>query len=158
FAIAWQSDTQDGAGFGIYLHRYNSAGVATSSELQVNQTTSANQSDPTIAMDDAGDLVGGWRSDAKAPEGIWARMYYTAGAATGEFLVSQYSSGHLLSRPRVAMDAVGNFVMVWDSSGQDGDSYGVYGRRYTLAGTPDTAEFRVNTTTVGSQRAAAIAM
>jgi|GEM_PF-600632 len=58
--------------------------------------------------------------------------------------------------PKVAMDPSGNFVIVWQSQGQDpGDSasqWGVYGRRYQADGTAiDAAEFRVTTTTTGDQ-------
>ncbi|MDV7396407.1 hypothetical protein RZS08_33745, partial [Arthrospira platensis SPKY1] len=41
--------------------------------------------------------------------------------------------------------------MVWDSKGQDGSSYGIYGQFYDPTGNAIGAEFRVNAHTVSSQ-------
>src|SRR5262249_56751936 len=54
--------------------------------------------------------------------------------------------------PAVAADALGNFVIVWQSAGQDGDGWGVYGQRFAADGTPLGGEFQVNTTAAGDQR------
>ncbi|MDY3554380.1 hypothetical protein R5W24_003500 [Gemmata sp. JC717] len=59
--------------------------------------------------------------------------------------------------PSIGADSAGNFVIAWQSFGQDpGDSAaqaGVYARRFLADGTAlDAAEFRVNTTTAGQQR------
>src|SRR5262249_15706616 len=60
--------------------------------------------------------------------------------------------------PVVAMDNNGNFVVVWDSYGQDGSGAGVYGQRYSAAGAKLGGEFRVNTYTSGDQAYAPLAM
>ena len=38
--------------------------------------------------------------------------------------------------PSVAVDAGGNFAVVWESFGQDGNSFGVFGQRYASSGAP----------------------
>src|SRR5262249_45223564 len=38
--------------------------------------------------------------------------------------------------PSVAMDAAGEFVVAWESFGQDGESYGIYAQRYNLGASP----------------------
>lgn len=58
----------------------------------------------------------------------------------------------------VAMDADGDYVVVWESDGQDGEVKGVFGRRYDFAGVPQGSEFQVNTTTTSFQRHAVAAM
>jgi Domain of unknown function (DUF4347)/Cadherin domain/Bacterial cadherin-like domain len=58
----------------------------------------------------------------------------------------------------IATDAAGNFVVVWSSNLQDGDSYGIYAQRYSANGTPQGAEFRVNTTAADNQNTAVVAM
>jgi hypothetical protein len=60
--------------------------------------------------------------------------------------------------PAVAMDADGNFVVVWESFGQDGHFYGLFGRRFDLTGRSLGPEFQVNSYTTDMQRHAAIAM
>jgi hypothetical protein len=60
--------------------------------------------------------------------------------------------------PAVAADALGNFVVLWASSTQDyAATSGVFGQRYTSGGEALGPEFRVNTYTIGSQGAAAVA-
>ncbi len=46
----------------------------------------------------------------------------------------------------------GGFAVLWQSFGQDGDSYGVYGRSYDADGNPDGGDdLLINTTTANSQ-------
>ena len=43
FVVTWQSDGQDGDGFGIYAQRFTPAGVAQGAEFRVNATTASDQ-------------------------------------------------------------------------------------------------------------------
>ncbi len=51
--------------------------------------------------------------------------------------------------PSVASEANGDFVVVWQSNGQDGGraDHGVFARRFSSTGTPLATEFQVNTYT-----------
>ncbi|MHC4571906.1 MAG: hypothetical protein ACYS0C_07505 [Planctomycetota bacterium] len=78
-------------------------------------------------------------------------------SSVAEFRVNS----HTISFQRdaaVAMEAQGNFVVVWNSYGQDGDSGGIFGQRFGASGDPVGSEFQVNTTTTGNQKAPAVAM
>lgn len=55
----------------------------------------------------------------------------------------------------VAADALGNFIVVWQSD-QDGDGYGIFARRYNRFGIPEGDEFQVNSTTAGEQKTPAV--
>jgi len=60
-------------------------------------------------------------------------------------------------RPAVAVDASGNFVVVWADAAQESVlNYGIYGQGFTPAGTLGT-EFHVNTFTTGLQQNPAVA-
>jgi hypothetical protein len=72
----------------------------------------------------------------------------------GEFQVNSYTTSYQ-SYPAVAIDLAGGFVVVWRSAGQDGDGTGIFGRRFDAAGTPQGAEFQVNSYTTGSQTTSA---
>ena len=52
----------------------------------------------------------------------------------------------------MAADASGDFVIAWDSIGQDGSLNGVFARRFSNAGAPLASEFQVNSYTTGQQR------
>jgi hypothetical protein len=60
--------------------------------------------------------------------------------------------------PDVAIDANDNFVVVWQTQGQDGDLAGVFGRRFDAAGTPLGPEFQVNAYTTSAQSYPRVAM
>ncbi len=73
-----------------------------------------------------------------------------------EFQANTYTTGDQW-RPAVAADSAGNFVMVWESVYQDGDSDGVFGQRFDATGVPVGTEFQVNSYTTGAQYGSAVA-
>ena len=50
-----------------------------------------------------------------------------------------------------AADPMGNFVIVWQSAGADGNGFGIAGQRYSSDGAPSGGEFRANESTTGDQ-------
>ena len=56
------------------------------------------------------------------------------------------------------MDAAGDFVIAWGSSGQDGSGYGIFAQRYDKTGAAQGTEFRVNSYTTGNQGIPEVAM
>jgi hypothetical protein len=160
FVVSWMSDGQDGSGFGIYAQRYNNAGVAQGAEFRVNTYTTSNQQLPSVAMDSDGDFVVSWMSDGQDGNvwGIYAQRYDNAGVAQGaEFRVNTYTTSSQYY-PSVAMDSDGDFVVSWQSPGQDGGGYDIYAQRYDNAGVAQGAEFRVNTYTTEYQYYPSVAM
>ncbi len=152
FVVAWQSEAQDGSDYGVYAQRYNSSGAAQGSEFLVNTYTSGNQENPSVAMDSAGDFVVAWQSygPVGTDAGIYAQQYNAAGTAQGsQFQVNTYTSSNQIL-PAVAMDSAGDFVVAWDSAGQDGPGYGVYAQRYNAAGSAQGSAFVVNSYTTGN--------
>jgi len=75
----------------------------------------------------------------------------------GEFQVNTRTSDGQADAA-VAMDANGNFVVVWSSYRGDGDSGSVFGRRFDANCEPMGDEFQINTTTAGNQTEPAVAM
>ena len=142
------------------LFRSNAAGTAQGGEFRVNTFTTGSQRFPSVAMDSAGDVVVGWRSDAQdgSSYGVYAQRFDAAGVAqAGEFRVNTFTNSVQLD-PSVTMDASGDFVVTWDSYGQDGSNYGIYAQRYNAAGVTQGAEFRVNTYTSNGQHSPSVAM
>jgi hypothetical protein len=127
--------------------------------VNVHDLTGTADQDLAIAMDAEGDFVATWEGGGSGDNfGIFARRFDATGVALGsEFRVNTAVSGNQLD-PAAAMDADGDFVVAWDSFGQDGSGYGVYAQRFDAAGNPVGPEFRVNTTTTGRQRSPSVAM
>lgn len=152
YVSVWQSSGQDGSLGGIYAQRFNGSGVASGSEFRVNSFTTGDQINPAVAADASGDFVVTWQGNGSGDStGIFAQRFNALGVAQGsEFRVNTVTTGQQAD-PTVAMDATGNFVIAWDSTAQAGASATIEAQRYTSAGVVEDAQFRVNTTTTGSQ-------
>ena len=80
-----------------------------------------------------------------------------ASICEGEFQVNTHTT-YDQKDASIAMDAQGNFTVVWNSYKQDGDSGGIFGRRFDPNGEPLGGEFQINSTTPGNQTEPAVAM
>lgn len=159
FVITWQTASQDGSGDGIYARRYGYDAVALGAEFRVNTSTSGNQQAPSIAMDTNGDFAIAFQSATRDGNGnaIVARLYRSTGTAVGnDFQVNQFTTGNQQA-PAIAMDGTGNFVIAWQSAGQDSNGDAVVARRYDLNGAVLGNEFIVNQFTTGNQNTPSIA-
>ncbi|MEZ0372321.1 MAG: hypothetical protein ACAI44_24745 [Candidatus Sericytochromatia bacterium] len=162
FVVTWMSSGQDGSSEGVFAQRFSSVGLPLGSEFQVNTYTTNFQNFPVVAMDSDGDFVIAWQNFTGPDEslnGIFGQRYTSAGLPLGsEFRVSTYTTG-FQNLPAVGMDNDGDFVITWQSNGQDGSLYGVFGRRYDSAGIAQSAtEFQVNVYTMGPQAESSVAM
>jgi hypothetical protein len=159
FVITWTSYNQDSpGGYGVFAQRYNAVGIAQGVEISVNSTTIGNQYFPSVAMDSTGNFVITWTSTDGGGNGIYAQRYDALGAAQGgQFKVNATIAGHQ-EWSSVAMDSTGNFVVTWQSDGQDGSGWGVYAQRYNSAGVGQGGEFKVNSTTAGAQDLSSVGM
>ena len=104
-------------------------------EFLVNQTVANNQSQSAVAMDSDGDFVITWTSYGQdgvgtgygagltGVNGVFARRFSGSAAMGDEFQVNTYAEGDQ-EAPSVAIDADGDFVITWESHGQDGDGSG----------------------------------
>jgi hypothetical protein len=157
FVVVWSSRGQDGSGYGIFGQRFNASGVPQGSEFQVNSYTTGDQFFPAIASDANGNFVVVWGGPGAGENGIFGQRFNASGVPQGsEFQVNSYTTGEQW-QPKIASDANGNFVVVWESTGQDGSSYGIFGQRFAASGVPQGSEFQVNSYTTGSQFPGAIA-
>jgi hypothetical protein len=131
FVVVWQSAGQDGSGYGVFAQRYDGAGLPRGGEFRVNTYTTADQRLAAVASDAAGNFVVGWRSTQDGDGvGVFAQRFDASGAPRGaEFRVNTHTTSDQ-DVPSIASDASGNFVLAWESGGQDGNSRGIFGQRY----------------------------
>ncbi|HET8646557.1 MAG TPA: hypothetical protein VFO85_13775, partial [Vicinamibacteria bacterium] len=161
FVVTWSSYGQDGSFWGSFGQRFNAAGTALGAEFRTNTYTVGYQFLPVPAMAANGSFVVVWNSFYPGQDGsggaVIGRRYDTAGNPVGgEFQVNTYTTGYQ-TYGAVAMTPTGEFVVVWESP-QDGNAYGIVGKRYTAAGVPIGGEFIINSTTTGYQVTPAIAV
>jgi len=159
FVMVWSGALQDGGIYGVIGQRYTNSGAPLGGEFRVNTYTPWSQERADVAGDAFGNFVVVWQSghqDDGSEYGIFGQRYDSSGAPVGpEFRVNTFTTGRQY-RPSVAMDAGGDFVVVWLSLDQDGSGYGVFGQRYQSSGAPAGPEFRVNSYTTARQTGARV--
>jgi len=167
FVIAWDSQNQvsGSSGRDIYARRFLADGTAIdASGFLVNSVTTNDQQKPDVAVNASGQFVVTWYGGAFLTEDVFAHGYASVtGTLTTSFsdvtINNTASSPDDQVYPAVAIDTAGNFVVTYQTFGQDvASSYAIYARRMNANGTANGAEFLVNTVTAGDQQHPDIAM
>jgi hypothetical protein len=133
FVVAWQSG-QEGSSFGIVARRLDASGVPQGSEISVNVFTASSQSFTVASVAEDGAFVIAWQSDSQdgSGYGVFARRFDAAGVAqAAEFQIHSHAAGNQIL-PTLAMTPKGDFVVAWQSAGQDGASTGVFAQRFLV--------------------------
>jgi hypothetical protein len=120
------------ADLGILARRFTSAGAPIGGEFLVNSYTEGSQQYPTVALDGDGDFVVAWQDYGQDGDlrGVFAQRFDSTGHAVDtEFQVTSYT-GNRQAYPAVAADQAGDFVVVWQSYGQDLSQNGVFAQRF----------------------------
>jgi len=116
-------------------------------DFVVNSYTPGPQYGAQVASDALGNFVVVWSGPGSGPldRDIIARRFSSSGTALGtDFRVNTYTTGDQLA-PRVAMNALGQFVVVWEGSTDDGSDAAIRGQRFDSAGGPVGTEFQAGT-------------
>jgi len=168
FVVVWTSYGSvgnDTSGASLQGQRFNAASDRVGSQFQVNTYTSGNQFGLSLAGPPSGGFVVVWTSygssgSDSSGSSIQGQRYDGIGNAVGsEFQVNTYTTS-LQFGASVAIDADGEFVVVWTSigsAGSDTDGTSVQGQRYDASGNAVGSEFQVNTYTTSYQFARSVA-
>ncbi|MHC4240217.1 MAG: hypothetical protein ACYSUC_10770 [Planctomycetota bacterium] len=157
FVVAWhgpapvEQDRED-----IFARRFGPNGRPLGDEFLVNSNTNDRQRYPAVALNNDGTSVVVWESANFVSDGkraICAQLCGDEGAIGPEFVVSGEPS--VCRYPDVAVDASGNFAVVWLD---DRSTNSIKGRLFDPNGSPRTEIFQVNTVRFGSVTRPSIAM
>jgi len=138
FVVVWEGQTNyidtygnDSSKPAIYMRRYTKAGVASGADEKIYEgpRSFSDTSRPTVAMDQDGDFVVAWEVNGYNPnsyisQGLFARRYNNTGIAQGNVFpvdVTNATRG-IKTSASIAMDAAGNFAIVWQSDFEDTES------------------------------------
>ena len=162
FVVVWASEGSSGTdtdSWSVQGQLFDADGTPVGGEFQVNSYTTSSQSEPAVAADADGDFVVVWQSDGSygmdtSLKSIQAQRFDATGTPEGpQFQVNSYTTGNQ-AKPKLAADARGNFVVVWQSfgsSGTDTSSWSIQSQLFSADGTPLGAEFQVNSYTTNYQ-------
>jgi hypothetical protein len=151
FMVVWGGP--DGSSGGAFGRLYDTGGSPATGEFRVNSYTTGLQYAPDVGTLANGEFVVVWTSMGQdgSNRGVFGQRVGPGGLPLGvEFRVNTYTTNEQWW-PRVAADAAGNFVVVWDSQDQDGELNGIFAQCFTAAGVRVGAEFQVNTHTTAYQ-------
>ncbi|MCJ7508939.1 MAG: T9SS type A sorting domain-containing protein [candidate division Zixibacteria bacterium] len=143
FVVVW-TDSSNG-NYDIYGRRFSSIGTPLASSFKVNgDAGSSSQISPDVARNPAGSFVVVWQDNRSGNYDIYGQRYNAAGTAQGGNLIIENGSANQTS-PSVAMDSLGNFVVVWQDSVNG--NWDIFGLRFNSSGAPLGTKFKVNEST-----------
>jgi hypothetical protein len=133
---------------------YDSNGDPTSGELPLSDA-GEEAVQPEVAMDADGDFVAIWEWADGDGDGVEARVFNEAGAPQSAEIAVNPAPEDDQDDADVAVDADGDFAVVYESGSADQD---VVGRVFSETGVAATGQFPLASTTAGDQNGPKVAM
>ncbi|ETN99396.1 hypothetical protein RFI_38085 [Reticulomyxa filosa] len=129
FVVAWESYSLTDAD--VSVQRFTADGTMIGYELDVNFYTSGYQGDPTIAALPSGHFVVSWSSCCldSSDTGVYAQVFDGAYAVGRSFRVNTYTTS-FQNYSNVITLSNGNFLITWQSFGQDGSYEGIFAQMF----------------------------
>jgi hypothetical protein len=158
FVVVWESENIPVLGKrAICGQLYDSSGGSIGGEFVVNEDAATCRY-PDVIMHGSGEFVVVWLKESSL-NSVWKRSFEADGSAPYlSSKVNESFSFTSLTRPSVAMDSTGAFVVVWDGHPDTYLQDDVYLKRYHWTGAPIPAESRINEHKSGAQRNPSVAM
>ncbi len=145
----------------LYARKFSSTGLAQNgaTEFIANATKTDEQQDPAVAVAGDGSFIVAWDSNLNdgSQQGVYFQRYSASGVVTGAETLANTTTNLAQITPAIGADSVGNFVLAWDSYGQDGNMNGIFGQRFTAAGAKAGTEFQMNQFSTNDQRRPSVA-
>lgn len=144
FTVAYRATIVD---LGIYVRQFDATGNAQGLPQIVNTSTTNAQTNPSISMNDSGDVIIVWEGNGTQAgnidaDGVFGQKFDSSGNKIGsEFLVNQ-TTANVQDRASVAILDRDNFVVVW--TGSDGAQTDVYARQYGVSTTAPNVDLDTN--------------
>jgi hypothetical protein len=140
FVVVWDGDPNLAGLDDIHARMFDPNGMALCEQFIVNTTMEGPQQNPKVAINNRRQFIVVWDTkidpDINERE-IFAQRFDSTGRAIGdEFQVNTHIEADQ-KRPAVAMSQRRKFVTAWQSYGQDGSGYGVFGQIGQIVGSAD---------------------
>lgn len=136
YIVTWQSFSYS-MNSDIYAKLFEETGNKIGSTFRVNTYTTNSQKDPKISILLNGNFIISWTSEGwgnisqdGSGFGVFAQMYDLNGLKIGsEFRVNSYTDDNQ-RLPVISPLSEMGFIILWQSYGQDGSGYGIFGKYY----------------------------
>ena len=146
FVIVWQSELQDGSGWGVYSQRYDVNSQKVGVETLVNTNTEGSQLSPEITSLNNGGYVIVWQSEEVNENGVYdifVKVYDAAGVeVSSEAMVNTLNEDNQ-AMPQLTLLDDGNFIVVWQSFDTQTQTYEVSSQLFNENGSKIGAEVSI---------------
>jgi hypothetical protein len=151
FIVVWESsNTPEQENKSICGQLFDSNGVEFGAEFFINAESSVCRY-PDVAADANGNFAVVWLED-KSGNSIMARLFDPNGTPRTDTFEVNTTGFNSVTRPSIAMDVAGNFVVTWDGDPNLAGMDDIHARLYDANGTSLGEQFLVNTTLAGAQQ------
>jgi len=153
FVATWTSWEADGSHWGTLGRRFNGKPEATSNEFVINDYTLEVQAQSSVAVDPHGRMffIYSSRGQDGSHFGMFGRWFDASGQPLGKsFQINSFGPADQGRAKLVALEPAG-MMAIWNSYGQDGSGFGVFGRYIDATGNASGPEIAVNSFTNGDQ-------
>jgi hypothetical protein len=133
FVAVWEaSGGQDGDSIGVFARAFGPSGNALGEDFQVNAYTTGLRFGGRAAPQPGGGFAFVWtsRNQDGDSNGVFSRTYSAAGVASAEVQVNETTAD---SQSTGVLANTDSFVAAWGSTAQEGDSRGIFARRFDVA-------------------------
>jgi len=157
FVVVWESEKPVAETYAWTAagQLYDANGALIGNEFQASQLQDCRY--PDAAMDAHGNFVVVWLQD-RSTNSIMGRLYDAEGRPRTEAFAVSSIGFSSVTRPSVAMDNGGNFVVTWDGHSQSAGMDDIHARWFRSDGTALSEQFVVNTTIDRAQQNPRISM
>lgn len=142
FVVTWQSQDQDGSGYGVYQQRFHADGATQGAERRVNKAVSSDQDTADVAALSSGGYVVTWQSEGQdgSGGGIFSQVFDDSGSRLGkEFRVNRHANSDQVDCSVTGLSD-GRFVVTWQSYDTDGDGGAIMQRVFSDEGAKQSAD------------------
>jgi hypothetical protein len=134
FLVVWESEPQDGSGYGVFARLFDGQLNALAPEFQVNAQSAGDQRNPTLAVDGSGRFTIAYEDQSTANTRLLARRFDADSQTLGpEVEVAPASAGGA-KRVTVAAASTGGDVLFAHEA--PGDALDVFARRFEATDGP----------------------
>jgi hypothetical protein len=159
FVVAWNGLTRSSPRLQIQMRRFAANGQPMAGDISLGDSPDRPQILPRLGLLGDGALVASWDGSRVFGDTFdIVTRYFSVGdeALTPSIQTNQFDQT-AQRHSDLAVDGRGRHVVAWQSSGQDGDAWGVFARCLEFRGGGGD-EFMINETTEGSQARPRVAM
>jgi hypothetical protein len=134
----------------IMFRQFKADGTPAGEAVRVTDDLNSRWYGPSVAVDETGEFALTW-AIGPFPYDICIQNFDATGIPTAApYVINTHLVGNQ-GHPGITGNGRGEYLVVWDSQCQDGDSCGVFGQRCTAAGMLKGPELALNTFTAGRQ-------